>query len=418
VRCFAVDPHLGDRDQLAALRARLAARGIQLVLDFVPNHVASDHTWLETDPGVFIRGTTDDLAAQPADFFEGPAGRIFAHGRDPYFPAWNDTAQLHAFSPLLRARARAVLLDIADQCDGVRCDMAMLMTNQIFAQTWGTRAGDPPATEYWVDLIGTVKARYPAFQFLAEVYWDLEWELQQQGFDYTYDKRLYDRLVNESARSVLGHLSAPPDYRSHMLHFVENHDEARAITVFGPGRDLAAAVVTTTLPGATLLHMGQLTGRQIKVPVQLGRGPVEEDNASVTAFYRLLLAEVSHPVYHEGTWRLCECRPAWDLNASHRSLVAYGWRQDDTRRLVVVNYSASASQGRVLVEWLELAGRPWELTDRLHPGTVYERDGDAMRREGLYIDLLPWQAHIFEFQPGAVEEDQADPAQPEADSGG
>ena len=56
----------------------------------------------------------------------------------------------------------------------------------------------------------------------------MEWTLQQQGFDYCYDKRLYDRLVHEPPRSVRGHLQADPDYQERLLRFIENHDEPRA----------------------------------------------------------------------------------------------------------------------------------------------------------------------------------------------
>ena len=66
---------------------------------------------------------------------------MIANGRDPYFPAWPDVAQLNAFSPSLRTAVIDTLQQIAEQCDGVRCDMAMLVMNDTFARTWGARAG-------------------------------------------------------------------------------------------------------------------------------------------------------------------------------------------------------------------------------------------------------------------------------------
>ena len=184
VRRYAVDPALGGSDELAALRGRLAARGLKLILDYVPNHVARDHAWLHTAPECIVQGAPGDLAAQPAAFFAGPGGRVFAHGRDPHFSGWTDTAQVNAFSPAARNRAAMTLLEIAGQCDGLRCDMAMLVTNRIFAQTWGERAGPVPETEFWDVVIPAVKEQNPDCLFLAEVYWDLEWELLAQGFDY------------------------------------------------------------------------------------------------------------------------------------------------------------------------------------------------------------------------------------------
>jgi len=68
-------------------------------------------------------------------------GHVFACGRDPFFPAWPDVLQLNAFNPGLRAAAIKTVSAIAEQCDGVRCDMAMLMMNDIFRRTWGSGPG-------------------------------------------------------------------------------------------------------------------------------------------------------------------------------------------------------------------------------------------------------------------------------------
>ena len=55
------------------------------------------------------------------------AGSVFACGRDPFFPAWPDVLQLNAFDPGLRGAVVQTILDVATQCDGIRCDMAMLV---------------------------------------------------------------------------------------------------------------------------------------------------------------------------------------------------------------------------------------------------------------------------------------------------
>jgi hypothetical protein len=109
--------------------------------------------------------------------------------------------QLDAFSPTLREAVVETLGSIAAQCDGVRCDMAMLTMNDTFERTWGDRAGPRPDADCWPTVIPAVKDAHPGFVFIAEAYWDLEWALQQQGFDYCYDKRCYDRgLVEELPR--------------------------------------------------------------------------------------------------------------------------------------------------------------------------------------------------------------------------
>lgn len=401
VRRYEVDPHLGGREALAALRRRLADRGLRLVLDFVPNHTATDHAWLQHNPACYVMGTLEDLHHDPASFFSGPGrstGMVFAHGRDPYFPAWTDTAQLNAFNPSLRALAANTLLSIASQCDGVRCDMAMLMTNSVFSHTWGDRVGRRPEVEFWDVVIPAVKGQFPQFIFMAEVYWDMEWDLIQQGFDYAYDKRLYDRLLYEPVHAITGHLRAEMDYQRHMVRFIENHDEPRAATSFGPGRDVAAAAITATLPGALLLHEGQVHAHQVKLPVQLGRRPFEPENDIVAGFYRALLAETAQSVYRDGDWQLCDIWPAWDGHEAHHGLIAYTWRSGEARRLVVVNYSAAPGQGRVALGHLGLDRRGWRLHDALNPNGVYDRDGSDMAHQGLYIDLPPWGAHLFAFR--------------------
>ena len=323
VRDYVVDERFGGREALAVARRELAARGLRLILDYVPNHVAPDHPWLASHPEYFIQGTEEELAERPGDFVR-TAGGIVARGRDPYFPPWPDVVQLDAFSDGLRSAVAETLVDVGAQCDGLRCDMAMLMTNEVFARTWGVPA---PAEEFWPALIGRVKWTHPGLLFIAEAYWDMEWALQQQGFDYCYDKRLYDRLVERG--DVRGHLVAGLDYQEKLVRFIENHDEPRAAAVFGPEQARAAAVVMSTLPGARLYHDGQLSGKRTKIPVFLGRGPAEPPDADLRAFYAWLLpraAELS------GSWRLLD---------SEAPLVSWAWDDD----VVVVNLSDSPAGG-------------------------------------------------------------------------
>ena len=124
------------------------------------------------------------------------------------------------------------------------------------------------------EATAAVRAQAPGFLFLAEVYWDLEWTLQQQGFDYTYDKRLYDRLVHGEARPVREHLFAGLDYQDRLARFLENHDEPRAAATFPPDVHRAAAVVTFLTPGLRFFHQGQREGKRVRIPMHLGRGPV------------------------------------------------------------------------------------------------------------------------------------------------
>jgi glycosidase len=392
VRNYVVDARFGGPDGLAVARGALAARGLGLILDYVPNHVAPDHPWLTGRPDVFITGSEDDLVAKPHAFLRTPGG-IVANGRDPYFPPWPDVVQLNAFSDRLRVAVADTLLSIATQCDGMRCDMAMLMTNEVFARTWGDRAGVVPSEEYWPALIGRVKAKHPDLVFIAEAYWDMEWTLQQQGFDFCYDKRLYDRLAHEDAPSVRGHLQAAHDYQERLIRFIENHDEPRAAATFSPGKARAAAVAFSTLEGARLFHDGQLDGAKVHIPVFLDRGPDEQPDTALRAFYSRLLRAIAGSGLINAEWQLCEAT-GWPDNESHVHVLAWCWRSPASRHLVVINYSDASAEARVHLPWDDLAGRDWSLADRIGDET-FSRAGDELAADGLYVALDAWQTYLL-----------------------
>jgi len=402
VGAYQVDENFGGRHGLALFRERLAQHGMRLILDFVPNHVATDHAWVRVHPDYLVLGTPKDLERRPNDFFPArdATGKsiVVAHGRDPHFPGWIDTAQINAFSPGARQAILTTLLDIASQCDGVRCDMAMLLVNDVFARTWQGNVSAPPKTELWQEVIPQVKAAYLDFLFMAEVYWDMEAHLQYLGFDYTYDKRLYDRIRDNKIPEVRAHLVAPMEYQQRLVRFIENHDEATSADVLGIERSRPAAVMICTLPGATLLHDGQFVGRRVKLPVQLGRQPHEPVNEELRAFYGLLLNETRAPIYQMGEWWLFTVTAVKE-NGMHENLIAYGWRSGDERRLIVVNLSTKRAQGHVELEdgWPEVGDSDWHLTDALN-GDRYVRQGDLLENMGLYVDLPAYGAHIFHFE--------------------
>jgi len=392
VRRYVVDQHLGGPNGLAAARRQLLERGLRLILDFVPNHVAPDHPWVGAHSDYFVRGSADDARNDPASFVD-IGGTVFARGRDPYFPVWPDVLQLNAFQPGLRQAMVETISKIAEQCDGIRCDMAMLMLNAIFERTWGARAGAKPAGDYWATAIAAIRGRHGEFRFIAEAYWDLEWELQQQGFDYCYDKKLYDRMEHADAESVRQHLLGDRSYQDKMVRFIENHDEPRATATFSSGKARAAAVAILTLPGAKLLHERQFEGRRVRLPVFLARRPAEPVDRDLVEFYERLLTATHRDVFRNGSWRPCELS-GWPDNRSYRNVLGWCWAKDDGRYLVVIHFGDGAAQARVHVPWDELRGKTWRLDDALSD-EAYDRSGDEMRDAGLYVDLGPWTCHVF-----------------------
>jgi len=390
---YSVHPDFGGDAALARLRARLNAKGIKLMLDFMPNHTAQDHPWVRQHPEFYVTGREEDLTQAPWNYARRDDSRgslILAYGRDPNFPGWSDTFQLNYGNPALQEAMIGALQKIATRCDGVRCDMAMLILPEVFERTWGIKAAP-----FWPKAIRAVRDAHPDFLLMAEVYWDLEWTLQQQGFDYCYDKRLYDRLREGSVRLVREHLTADLDFQNRLVRFLENHDEPRAAEAFPPEMHRAAAMITFFSPGLRFFHQGQLEGNQKRIPVQLRRGPEEPLDEQIRDFYHRLLACLKDDVVCKGAWRLLETVAAWEGNDTFAHFIAYGWsRPDGARRWVVVNDAPYPGQCYLRLPFPELAGRIWRLQDRIG-SAVYDRNGDDLLNTGLYLDLPAWGYHLF-----------------------
>jgi hypothetical protein len=390
---YTVHENLGGDAALARLRKRLAARGLRLMLDFVPNHMGLGHPWVQDQPEYFIQGSALDQSRAPQNYTwvkRKGGDLLLAHGRDPYFDGWPDTLQLNYANPDTQDAMIDELVRIAGQCDGVRCDMAMLVLPEVFERTWGKRA--PP---FWPRATQQVRKLHPGFCFLAEVYWDLEWTLQQQGFDYAYDKRLYDRLRERHARPVREHFLAGLEYQDKLARFLENHDEPRAAAAFPPGVHQAAAAITFLSPGLRFFHQGQLEGRRKRISPHLGRGPIEPLDVQLQEFYQRLLAVLRQPVVRDGNWQLLECTPAWEGNPTHDCFLVFAWQSAGKAPLIVaVNYAAHQSQCHVRLPLADLAGIQWRLQDQLS-SAYHDWNGADLQQRGLYLDMGPWQACVF-----------------------
>ena len=377
---------------MANLLTRLHERGLRLMLDFIPNHTARDHPWLTLHPDFYIQGTEDDLLSQPFNYGTAPHGdHIFAFGRDPYFPGWSDTFQLNYGNPQLQSAMHNELGNVAALCDGVRCDMAMLVLPEVFFHTWGVKT-EP----FWPQAIQNIRAKDPDFLFLAEVYWDLEATLQEQGFDFTYDKHLYDRLHAQLARPVREHLFANLDFQNKSARFMENHDEPRAMMTFPLQVHQAAALITYLTPGMRFFHQGQLSGSKARIPMQLCRAPAEADDPKILNYYLRLLDILKLPILRAGEWRLLECHPAWQSNWTWDSYLAFTWEDENNEHiLVIVNYAPHQSQCYVRLPWQGLSGKQVCFRD-IFGEAVYLRSWDDISQVGLYLDLPAWGFHVFE----------------------
>ena len=375
---YEFSPELGGREAYLDFLSRARATGLRVLLDFIPNHMGLDCPWITDDPSIVIRSDPDLRKQDPVDYYLHPTGEVVAHGRDPYFPPWCDTAQLDYTSEKLRLRQIANLKRISQVADGVRCDMAMLVLKGYFRQRWYPNATDLWVNqrmpgEFWLEAIAEIKSICPEFVYLAEAYWGKEPDLQQLGFDLTYEKLLYDALVARNARWIKELLSRPADVLRHSLFFIENHDEPRAASVFEPEENLAAMAMLLTLPASVLIHQGQIEGFRKKIPIQLVRPAPEQPNQELKQGYEALLDRTKGALFDTGAleiWSSPDTAVVNFLRTDHERTVVYAGRIGGTasefsRSEIDITPAAAAAGAGDIVMVKDLVGSTAILVDRI-----------------------------------------------------
>ena len=394
---YAPDPRIGTWDGLDRARDKLRSRGMALFLDFVGNHTALDHPWTREHPEFYVQGSPQDFVKDPFSFYrvETRKGTVFvAFARDPYFPPWNDVAQLNHFQPQMRTAQLADLRTIASHCDGVRCDMAMLQQNDIFARIWVhlLRGDKPPEKEFWTE----VHEALPGLILLAEAYWGTEPRLLELGFSFAYDKELYDAVRDIRISDVRARLASEPAYQSRLARFLENHDEARSAAVFGPRRLPALGTLMGTLPGMRLYHQGELEGAAVRLPLTLRIAAEVRPDPFATTFFEKILRFTNKEIFHQGRFSLLPVTDEGD--ATSENLVAYEWRSEGSWSAIVVNLTGNVSQGRVHLGDRVAPARGYVFHDELN-GVRYPRCDEELRHRGLFVRLEGFRAHLFDVTP-------------------
>jgi hypothetical protein len=302
---------------------------------------------------------------------------------------------------------RSLLLEIARRCDGVRCDMAMLLLRDVFEKTWKDFSVVPPAddcsVEFWEDAVARVKAAHPGMLFLAEVYWGLEGRLQSLGFDYTYDKVLYDRITGRDWVGVQEHLlGSKLEWIQASAHFLENHDEPRIASLLSMEEHRAAALLILSLPGMRLLHEGQLTGARVRIPVQWSNCVAEPVEPGIERLYGQLLRVLQGTAVGGGAGRILKAREAWQGNPTAQHFALIQW-QAETRGfdLAVINLAAHPSQCFAELRIANLAGRDWVMKDMLG-AEEHRYSGQDLAARGLYLDLPGMGAQLFHLRAQGI----------------
>ncbi|NOX18220.1 MAG: glycosidase [Chlorobi bacterium] len=398
---YDVNYDLGNLDDLLNLKSKLNERGMKLILDYVPNHFSAESILIRTHPDIFLYTDEKYYYDDPHTFFKPYRDSKFAlaHGRDPFYPAWQDTVQVNYFSVSARDFMLETLIRLTRVADGLRCDMAMLALNNVFKNTWGgvleTMKVSEPKNEFWKIAIDYIKKEREDFIFIGEVYWDLEWKLQQLGFDYTYDKKLTERIVSGNVHEIRSHLHADPEYRMKSVRFIENHDEERSIKVLGKEKALAAATIIGTIDGMDFYYDGQLEGKTVKLPVQLGRAPKEKVGRYVKSFYEKFLKLTSEEIFKNGEWTQLTPESAGDGDRFFKNILCWQWTYQNERRLIVINFSSETSGARIIIDVADYSETI--LFDDMLNNKSYKRKKSEIEKHGLYVKLKPYRSHIFKY---------------------
>jgi glycosidase len=283
----AINPAYGNAADFRALVQAVHARGMKLILDWVPDHTSPDHAWVREHPDYYVRNERGEPSV-PRD----------AEGK---LTDWTDVVQLDYKNPeLRRAMIDAMRWWLQEfGIDGFRVDVAGFIPY-----------------DFWREAVPALRAAVPRRILLLAEWGDLE--MHRVGFDLTYGWDSYSRLkavwkgapASTFVKGELTDMQAMPPGGMRM-RFTTNHDETAwdnpPVTIFGRGAGARAAFVAMALlPGRPLLYNGQ----EVESPQKLGlfeREPIawnQRGAAAARAFYAKVLGLArTNPAFTAGDLR-------------------------------------------------------------------------------------------------------------------
>ena len=389
---YTCNPQIGLNIDLIWLREELNKRNMKLMLDFVPNHSAIDAP-TASNKKLYIRAP--EGKKDPNKYTEDG----IAFGRYNYYAdPWKDVIQWNYWENETRELMKNNLLTVLSFADAVRCDVASLMLNEDFENTWKEELNywgyKKPENEFWEYAINEVKAKYPNAILLAEVYGDREIEsLYKLGFTYTYDKELLDKLQGNSLEVNEYLHSKTVEYWDHSAHFVENHDENRVIYNMKGNIDKskAAGTIAATLGGMIFMNHGQWSGYKNKLEIHLRRAEEEMEDGGVKLYYKRLMQIIQDSAFTGSGFYYIN-----DIKGEKKNdFVAFIREEGEKHYLVVVNYSDSTGCSNVPI--YNIAGNGEKTLHEVVDDVEYIRNIDTIRKEGLVVCLYPWQTQIFKY---------------------
>ncbi|MBE2278917.1 MAG: glycosidase [Ignavibacteriaceae bacterium] len=404
VYSYTLNSKLGNQEDLIELKKKLNSFGLKLILDFFPNYYCVETPLLKEKPGIFLNCDKDYYENDPFSYFKPfPDSEVyFVHSRDPFFPPWRDTAQVNIFSEEAREHLTNELLSIAPLCDGIRCDMAILSLNTVFSNTWQGLISNGEkkniTQEFWSIALNKLKENFPDVITIAESYWNQEQYLQLLGFDFTYDKTLFDKIRANTVTEIKSHLHSDISFQNRLVRFLEKHDEERSVHLLGVEKSMIASLITYTLPGIKLFYDGQFEGKKVKLPLQLIREPEENENSKIKEFYDKLIICCKERVIKNGEWELLEPIKSGNGDESYREMLSWKWSLGSEVRLIIANLSSKTSTCRIKLN--VYSSDEGVLFRDLMNDKIYIRSGTELREKGLFVELAPYKFHLLEYKSG------------------
>ncbi|MBD3271066.1 MAG: hypothetical protein GF384_00845 [Elusimicrobia bacterium] len=434
---YRVNNEIGGEEQFIDFVTRAHKLGLKILVDFVPNHMAVDSRWINEHPEFFVSFPLSHYDSQLEDkkllekypgFYptysdsfpeHGRRSRkriMVAYGKDPNFFPWIDTAQLDYTNPRLRMVMINLLKYWSKIVDGVRCDTVMLVLRDQIKNQWHPHIpwdyfNRIFPEEFWLEAIYETRRINPRFSFVAETYWNKESYLQSLGFDLTYDKNIYDLLASAVNGGDVWNFQqymrfVTTEYLTKSVHFLENHDEERAMNVFGHEGQKAAATCIMTIPGTPLIHNGQMEGKKERLPVQrIIPKMIEHPDHVLKDFYAQILKLGKHEVFRKGSFYI--------LNTTNSNIFSFFRRWNNETMLVTINLTCHMQTASLHLPLNELkfdAHKKYHFTDLYYPlkskqvrtrpevKKKYIYHGSQIIDYGLYVELGPFDSHIFQCE--------------------
>jgi hypothetical protein len=140
-----------------------------------------------------------------------------------------------------------------------------------------------------------------------------------------------------------------------------------------------------------------MNGNEIKLPVQLGKYPLETPNLKISEFYNKLLEIITHIEKHKSHWSICNVNPVDLEDTSFKNIISYVWEADQQDFLIIVNYNTTPAKAHIKIKGKQYGYSQWSFKD-LITDQEFKYFGKDLDEFGLFIQLNPWKSHIFQVK--------------------